>query len=51
MYATLYAPYVERFDRAPATETDFADLYPYNEYKYGWFGTRFSMDQPRREPG
>ena len=34
----LYAPYVERFERAPATETDFAELYPYNEYRYGWFG-------------
>jgi hypothetical protein len=34
----LYAPYLERFDRAPAAETDFATVYPYNEYSYGWFG-------------
>ena len=34
----LYAPYVERLERAPATETDFAELYPYNEYRYAWYG-------------
>jgi hypothetical protein len=33
----LFAPYIERRERGPARELDFASLYPYNEYRYGWF--------------
>ena len=33
----LFAPYVRRNARGPATELDFAAIYPYNEYEYAWF--------------